>query len=322
MGLFGFGGNDAYVILGHGDDSAEYNTRAVVPNGFTFVTNPVCGQSIMNANYISKLTKIQTLNKNVYSHPEKHKSSINRAVQETHIFTPSMKYPSMNIQFGEHFQNKNQYIKIRPVGLFKMPTSIQYNNGKTYHTSQINKDNVYGILDELFFHNDNLLKDHFKKLLGPKIQGEVEKFKASGNVVDLFLNLHVTYSIQELVEKGLLPKGVHYLFMCRGYAHGNINDKVKKTRRASINQQRAKFGTNISNYSGLASYATTIVPPRKISTVSEASSVSAGEESANEGPSTVISKRPNFSMYGRNPLLSRKKFGGRKKKYTRKERKA
>ncbi len=304
-----FGEKKAYIILGHGGDSGEYNTRQKVQEGYTFITNSTCGRAETHTNYIEKIRKIQTVNKKMYTNPKNHKSQINYAIKETHMFPPGSYVPDMSIQFGTYFQKNSPFVDTSPVGIFEIPTSISFKN-TTKKMDEINHTNIQEIIDSIFFHKENLLQDHFKKVLSPKIKDEIEKYKTTNDVKSLFLNLQVTYSIQELLQKELLPKGVYYAFMCRSYGKNKINEKVLRTRRLSLNQQQQLFGNKTQTYSGLDYYG------RK-KTISNVSSVSTGEESEDsEEEKTPAIKTPvsstisHLSMYGRNPLLTRKRGGG------------
>jgi hypothetical protein len=308
-----FGEKKAYVILGHGGDTGEYNARQKVQEGYTFITNSTCGNAILGINSHEKLRKIQAFNKKVYTNPINHKSNINRTVQETHMFPPGSSVPGMSIQFITYFYKNNPFLDISPVGIFEIPTSVSFKNTMK-KMDEINPTNIQEIIDSIFFHKENLLRDHFKKVLSPKIKDEIEKYKTTNDVKSLFLNLQVTYSIQELLEKGLLPKGVYYAFMCRSYGKNKINEKVLRTRRLSLNQQQQLFGKPQNDYTGLSYYG-------RPSTVSSASSVTASEESEDSEEEIVVptpaTRTPlpptisHLSMYGKKPpILTRKRGGG------------
>jgi hypothetical protein len=249
MGLFDFFDQNAYIISGHGGDSGNFNTRNKLPKGYTLVTNDTCGRSIINSNYRKKLTNIQKLNKKIYTKPYEFKKNLNFRIKGLHVFTSGDSYPDMTISFDSHFQNNNPYlVTTPPVGIFKIPSKITLEN-KSIHKDEINLANVNEIINSIFFNEDNILKKYFKNELSDKIITEIEKYKKTNNITELFSNLKITYTLKDLITKKIIPEGVYYIFICREFI-GTNKTKIINTQRRSLNQQQKYNLTRKSSNTG------------------------------------------------------------------------
>jgi hypothetical protein len=233
----------AYLIMGHGGDSGEWENRPIVPEGYTIVTNATCGLSIMNTNYRAKLEKIQKLAENTYTKPANHKSNLNSKIGDLHIFTPGMKMPDITVEFGEHFQGVNPLLSIKPSGVFKIPTKNLDFKSQSIHKDTINPSTIKSIFDSIFFHEENQFK--YPKDFLNTIQTEISKFKEGDDVKTLFSKISLRYTLEDLIK--ILPKGVYYFFGCREFI-GENKKKIGITRNASFRQQ-GNLTRKVSNVS-------------------------------------------------------------------------
>jgi hypothetical protein len=245
----------AQIIIAHGGES-PFDERVVVPDGYTFITNETCGKSITHSSLLNKIDFVQGLGEKKYKNPEKYRKEFEK--EGLHIFTPGMKCPNIYISFGDHFQTIFSGISImgkNSLGIFDLPLTNELIRPVSptkpeYRTQQIFKEDVktpqdiFKIVDNMYFHEKNKLKNHFKNILENKLILELENFKQTGKIDEFLDNIKIRYTVKELIEKNIIPKGVYYMLMCRHYKEDDFLTEKNRARLKLVRQDSFKQQQN------------------------------------------------------------------------------
>lgn len=240
-------GSEAYVFLGHGSDTGDFNSRQTVPEGYTFVTAAQCG-NVTDGNIHIYFRRLAALGDKMYD-PVTYREEIEAALKiKIHIYRPGDKLPTLRIAFPATIVEGNE-VKYYPSGVFKLPYPYAFDDIQKTQTA-----NAESLLQKLFFSEDNLLN----KKMRADIPKSIQAVKGMANIPSMIKELKIRYTLQQLLEykpsgtERWIPKGVYYHFLCRAYEpipgkHG-INERVLQTRRKSISQQYAQMGKPVPTY--------------------------------------------------------------------------
>ena len=231
----------AYVFLGHGSDSGDFNSRQTVPEGYTFVTAAQCGNVTGGSIHIY-FRRLAALGNKIYD-PVTYREEIEAALKiKIHIYRSGDKLPSLQIAFPATIVEGNE-VKYYPSGVFKLPYQYAFDDIQKTQTA-----NAEGFLKKLFFSEDNILKAKMRA----DIPKTFDAVKGMANIPSMIKELKIRYTLEKLLQKKpsgterWIPEGVYYHFLCRAYEpvpgkHG-INERVLQTRRKSIVQQYSQMG--------------------------------------------------------------------------------
>jgi hypothetical protein len=231
----------AYVFLGHGSDSGDFNSRQTVPEGYMFVTAAQCG-NVTDGSIHILFRRLAALGNKIYN-PVTYREEIEEALQiKIHVYQPGDKLPSLQIAFPATIVEGNE-VKYYPSGVFKLPYPYAFDDIQKTQTA-----NAEPLLQKLFFSEDNLLKAKMRADIPKSIQA----VKGMANIPSMIKELKIRYTLQKLLEykpsgaERWIPKGVYYHFLCRAYqpipGKLGINERILQTRRKSIVQQYSQMG--------------------------------------------------------------------------------
>ena len=231
----------AYVFLGHGSDTGNYNSRQTVPPGYTFVTAAQCGNVTHGSIHIL-FRRLQALGDKIYD-PITYRKEVEDALKiKIHVYGPGDKLPELNIAFPATILEESE-VKYYPSGVFKLPYPYTFDDIQKTQTAD-----APAFLEKLFFSEGNLLR---AKMRGD-IPKQIKNVKDMANIPSMIKQLKIRYPLKDLLKgrpstgEPWLPQGVYYHFLCRAYEpipgkHG-INEKILRTRRMSMEQQYAQMG--------------------------------------------------------------------------------
>lgn len=239
--------SNAYVFLGHGSDSGDFNGRQTVPEGYTFVTAAQCG-NVTGGRIHIYFRRLSALGNKMYD-PITYRDEIEAALKiKIHIYRPGDKLPNLGIAFPATIVEENE-VKYYPSGIFKLPYQYTFDDIQKTQTS-----NAEGFLKKLFFSEDNLLKTKMRA----DIPKSINAVKGMTNIPSMLKELKIRYTLEKLLQKKpsgterWIPEGVYYHFLCRAYEpvpgkHG-INERILQTRRKSIVQQYSQMEKPVPAY--------------------------------------------------------------------------
>lgn len=248
---------NAFVFVSHGGDSAFTTERMAVPEGYKFVTLATCGDDVTFDKFQNALAELAKFDNEILENPDIHYKKIESAIgQEIHVYKPGMKLPGLSYSFPLTFPEKQEKVPYLPSGIFRLP----YNYQARFIQNNPSEEEVQQFIENLYFADDNLLRDKFMERF-PEKKIEFLKTRSMDFGLDFMTqSLQTNYSLYNLLEKNLLPKGTYYHLICRHFNRAtfrtaNKNRLLTSARNYSANQQseiRYPMMTGLKKFIGIS----------------------------------------------------------------------